>query len=175
MRGAPQAGIFSADAADEVANLAWDGRTPRLAPPNLPRPEEVKCVAVPRNNCFRLHEDQRRTPTWPHAGQPNPQESVGCVQLRPFLRGASKHAKLMAECNILQLKRSAVFRTDEAAARKSASHPEIESRTLPIRCNFHDLSHFAFCERDSSNDKAHAFSAARGSEARMCSGLSCRR
>ena len=66
--------------ADEVANVAWDRRAPRLAPPDLPRPEEAKCVAVPRNNCFGLHEDQRRTPIRPYAGEPNPQQPVGRVQ-----------------------------------------------------------------------------------------------
>src|SRR3982750_4992736 len=33
-----------------------------------------------------------------------------------------------------------------SAARRSASHSAIELRTSRTRCNFHDLSHFAFCE-----------------------------
>jgi hypothetical protein len=38
---------------------------------------------------------------------------------------------------------------DAAPARKIASHPEIELRTLRMRCNFHDLSNFVIFETDS--------------------------
>ena len=109
MRGAPQPGFSLVRAADEVANLAWDGWTPGLASPNLPRPEEAKCVAVPGNDCFGFDDDQRRTPVRPDAGETDPQETVGCVQLRALLRRALKHADLMPQDNILQLQRSAGF------------------------------------------------------------------
>jgi hypothetical protein len=42
--------ILFAHAADQVANLAWDSRTPRLASADLPPPEEAKRVAVPCND-----------------------------------------------------------------------------------------------------------------------------
>ena len=101
--------IFSAHAADEFANLAWDRRTPGPASPDFPRPEEAKCVAVPRNDCFGLDDDERRTPVRPDAGKPDPQDAVGCMQLRALLRGALKDADLMPQCYILQLQRSAGF------------------------------------------------------------------
>jgi hypothetical protein len=42
--------IFSADAANQVANLTWDRRTAWLASPDS-RPEEAKCAGVPGNSC----------------------------------------------------------------------------------------------------------------------------
>src|SRR4051794_18598116 len=59
--------IFSAQAADEVADFAWDRRPPGLASPDLPRPEKAKCLAVPSDYSFRLHDNERRTPICPHA------------------------------------------------------------------------------------------------------------
>jgi hypothetical protein len=50
--------IFSADVADEVTNLAWDGRSPGLATSNLPRPEQAKCFAMPGNYGFGLDDHQ---------------------------------------------------------------------------------------------------------------------
>ena len=41
------------------------------------------------------------------AGEPNPQQPVGCLQARAFLRGVLQHADLMPECDIFQLQRSA--------------------------------------------------------------------
>ena len=101
--------IFSADVADEVANLAWNRRAPGLASPDLPRPEEAKCVAVPENDCFGLNDHQRRTPVRPHAGEPDPQKTVSSLQPGALLRGALKDTDLMPERNILQLQRSAAF------------------------------------------------------------------
>ena len=89
----------------------------------------------------------RPTPVCPHAGQPNPQQSVGCVQARAFLRRTFQHADLMPERNILQLHSRAGFRTDAVPATKNASNPEIEVRTR-MRCNVHDLSDFEVSERD---------------------------
>src|SRR5919106_2642972 len=101
--------ILFAHAADEIPNIMWDRRPPSLASPNLPRPEEAKCVAVPGNDCFGLDNDQRRSPVRPDAGQPDPQETVGWLQPWALLRGALQDADLMPERNILQLQRSAGF------------------------------------------------------------------
>ena len=64
---------------------------------------------MPGDDCFGLDDDQRRTPVRPDAGEPDPQESVGCLQPRALLCGALKNADLVPECNILQLQRSAGF------------------------------------------------------------------
>jgi hypothetical protein len=105
----PPAWVLFAHAADQIANFAWDRRAARLAAADLPRPEEAKRLAVPGNDCFRLHDNERRTPTCPNAGQPNPQESVSCVQRRALPRRALENPDLMPECNILELQRSASF------------------------------------------------------------------
>ena len=75
----------------------------------------------------------------------------------------------MPKRNILQLQRSGFFRTDEAPARKSSSHPEIEPRTLRIRCNFHDLSHFALCEKDNRQLRGPSTSASQRGTQQRCS------
>src|SRR4051794_12137367 len=66
VRRAP-AWILFAHAADEVADFAWDRRPPGLASPDLPRPEKAKCLAVPGDYSFRLHDHERRAPICPHA------------------------------------------------------------------------------------------------------------
>ena len=60
--GARQAWVLFAHAADQIANFAWDRRAALLAAEDLPRPEEAKRLAVPGNDCFRLHDNERRTP-----------------------------------------------------------------------------------------------------------------
>lgn len=50
--------IFSADVADEVTNLAWDGQSPWLALPNHQRPAQAKCIAMPGNDGFGLDDHQ---------------------------------------------------------------------------------------------------------------------
>lgn len=101
--------VLFAHATDQIANFARDRRAARLAAADLPRPEEAKRLAVPGNDRFWLDDDQRRTPVCPNAGQPNPQESVSCVQRRALLRRALKNPDLMPECNIFELQRSAGF------------------------------------------------------------------
>src|SRR4051812_47527310 len=68
--------ILVAHAADQIANFARDHRAARLTPPDLPRPEKAKRLALPTNHCLGLHDDQRRAPIRPGAGEPNPQEPV---------------------------------------------------------------------------------------------------
>ena len=77
-RRAP-ARILFAHVTNEIPDIVRDCRPPRLASPDLPCPEKAKCLAVPANECFRLDNDQRRTPVPPDAGQPDPQETVGCM------------------------------------------------------------------------------------------------
>ena len=77
-RRAP-ARILFAHATNEIPDIMRDRRASGLASPNLPCPEEAKCIAVPANDCFGLDNDQRRTPVRPDAGQPDLQETVGCM------------------------------------------------------------------------------------------------
>src|SRR4051794_39181776 len=107
-RRAP-ARILVAHAPDEIPNIVRDRWPPSLASADLPRPEEAQRLAVPGNDCFGLDNDQRRTPLRPHAGEPDPQKTVNCLQPWALCRGALKNADLMPERNILQLQRCARF------------------------------------------------------------------
>lgn len=48
--------ILSAHPPDQVANLAGNGRSTRLTPPNLPGPEEAKPLAMPRDDGLGLDD-----------------------------------------------------------------------------------------------------------------------
>jgi hypothetical protein len=104
---------------------------------------------VPTDGCLGFDDNQRRTPMCPHARPSNPEESVGCgatagAPWRIVATGRSDNGAMISSCSAAR-----DFRTDEAPVNRSMSHPNIRSTTLGSRCNFHDLSHFGVCERDS--------------------------
>src|SRR4051812_34481799 len=103
MRGAPQPGFSLLRRRMRSRTSRGTAGRPALPFTDLPRPEEAKCVAVPRNDCFGLDDDQRRTPVLPDAGQPDPQETVGSLEPWALLRGALKDVDLMPQCNVLEL------------------------------------------------------------------------
>ena len=109
MRGAPQPGF---------SLLKWRMRL-RISRgtagrPGLPRRtfhvqnsrNALRCQAMTVSG-LTIVSDERQS--CPHAGEPDPQESVRCVQLRALVRGALKDTDLVAERNVLQLQRSAGF------------------------------------------------------------------
>ena len=53
--------------ADQVADFTRKRGSSRLAPPNLPHPEEAKALAVPGNDRLGLYDGQRRAPVAPDA------------------------------------------------------------------------------------------------------------
>src|SRR5215469_6940603 len=69
--------ILAAHSANQLPNLFGHRRTPGLAPPNFPGPEQPKSLAMPANNSFRLDDEQRGLPIAPSFAQPSPQQSIG--------------------------------------------------------------------------------------------------
>jgi hypothetical protein len=71
----------------------------------LPRPEELKRSALPRQYRLRLHDDDGRTPVRPRLRQPSPEDAISFGQRRPFDR-ALKNAELVSRREDLDLWRS---------------------------------------------------------------------
>src|ERR1022692_5178216 len=74
--GCTPTGILSAHSADQISDFTRNRRSSRLAPPDLPGPEETKTLAMPRNDRLWLNNSQHRAPVAPDARQPNPQKAV---------------------------------------------------------------------------------------------------
>ena len=62
---------------------------------------------MPGQDRFWLDDHHRRAPAAPEAGQPDPQQAVPASQFRTFFRGSLKHADLVTQCQVLELKASA--------------------------------------------------------------------
>src|SRR5215467_5073759 len=69
-------GVFAAHPVDQVADFTGKRWSSRVAPPNLPRPEQTKAPAVPDDDHLGLNDSQSRAPVTPNAGQPSPQQTV---------------------------------------------------------------------------------------------------
>src|SRR5262244_3759703 len=54
--------ILPTHPADQVANLAGNNRSSRLAAPYLPAPEQAKAGTMPGNDSFWFDDGQRRAP-----------------------------------------------------------------------------------------------------------------
>ncbi len=59
---------------------------------------------MPGQDRFWLDDGQRRAPAAPHPGQPDPHEAVHGSQPGTSFRGTLKHADLVAQSHVLQLK-----------------------------------------------------------------------
>ena len=92
--------IFSRDAADELAVLAFDGvpSAARFSPP-----EETKTELMPFYDRARFYDDEHRAPAMPKARQEDPEHAVGGPESRPattFL----EHRDLLPERRIFESK-----------------------------------------------------------------------
>ena len=65
-------GILSAHLPDQFSDLTGNDRSTRLAMPHLPGPEQAKAGTMPGNDCFWLDDGQRRAPSAPDVGEPDP-------------------------------------------------------------------------------------------------------
>jgi hypothetical protein len=65
--------VLPAHPADQIPELARNERSPRLAAPHLPGPEQTKAGAMPSNDGFWVDDGEHRTPISPEAGQTDPQ------------------------------------------------------------------------------------------------------
>ena len=80
-------------------------RSPRLAAPHLPGPEQSKAGPMPGQDGFRLDDGQRCAPVAPEAGEADPQEAVAGGQFRTFCGESLKHADLVAQGQVFELQR----------------------------------------------------------------------
>src|SRR5262252_1999016 len=78
-------GILSAHSVDQISHLARDLRSSRLAPSNLPTPEETEALAMPSDHRVRPNNNQHRAPAAPDAGQPDHKSRSPAVNLGRFL------------------------------------------------------------------------------------------
>jgi hypothetical protein len=70
----------------------------------FPSPVESEAFPVPSNHGFRLHNQQRRLPTIPESGEPDPEDAIPTAHLDAmscFL--ALKSDELMAQRNYFSL------------------------------------------------------------------------
>ena len=65
-------GILSAHLADQISDLTGNDRSSRLAVPYFPGPENTKALAMPGQDRFGLDDGQRRAPSAPDVGEPDP-------------------------------------------------------------------------------------------------------
>ena len=70
---------------------------------------------MPANDGFGLDDDQGGLPIAPNFAQPSPEEPIGGRQFGP-LHGATQHAKLVPEREVLQLECGSGLEADETAA-----------------------------------------------------------
>ena len=101
--GCTPSGILAAHPAGSDLGPREKRRASGLAAPNLPGPEQAKTLAMPGHDRFGLHDDQRRAPIAPEAGQPDPEKAIHRGQFRAFPRRTLKHADLVAQGQIFEL------------------------------------------------------------------------
>ena len=83
--GCTPTGIPPAHLADQVSDLAHNGRSSGLPPPHLPSPEPAKVGTMPSQDRLGLDDGQHRAPVAPEAGQPDPQQAVPRVNFGRLL------------------------------------------------------------------------------------------
>ena len=84
--------------AAEITNLAFDFGSTSLSTVRFPAPIEPKSLAVPTDDCSRLHDHQRGSPTIPNLRQANPVHAAAPPQ--PWASNRpTKRGQLLAERN----------------------------------------------------------------------------
>jgi len=85
-RRAPE-GIGEGHGADELCNLAIDGRATSSTASGLPVPEGAEALPVPANDGLRLNDMERFAPPRPPLREPHPEEAIELSEprsLRPL-------------------------------------------------------------------------------------------
>ena len=94
--------IGAAHLPNQLADFFRHRWAPGSAMTDFPGPEQPEALAVSANDGFRFDDHQGRPPIGPKFAQPNPEEPIGGRQFGP-LYGATQHAKLVPEREVLQL------------------------------------------------------------------------
>jgi hypothetical protein len=102
-RRTPQ-GIRGRHFANQSANVVWHGRTSD-AVSALPRPEQTKAAAMPRDDCLGFDDMNRRPPILPGVGEPRPEETVRCREAKTLAAGSIHDAELVPKGDDFQVQR----------------------------------------------------------------------
>ena len=98
LRSAPRR-VLLGHPPDELADVSLRRRpskTPRLA-----APVEPEALAMPPDDCVGLDDQQDRSPILPEPRQPNPEDAVSILDLRPF-HTALLDGQLLTESKIFK-------------------------------------------------------------------------
>ena len=100
-RRAPS-GILRDHAKDQFAQFLTDALSSHAGPMvREPRPIQLETRPMPANDCLRLDEEQRPTPSGPEPSQDPPEEFVR--NTKPRLRTPSlQNSKLLPQCQVFQ-------------------------------------------------------------------------
>jgi hypothetical protein len=116
--------IVAAHLANQLADVFWNSRSPGLATPDLPGPEQPEALAVPGDHRLRLNDDEGGAPIGPNPGQPCPEKAIGGGQFRPLHR-ALEDGELVTQGEDLQLK--------GCTATEDGQHGREQGREQPYR------------------------------------------
>jgi hypothetical protein len=111
--------IGFAHAADQLADVLGNRRSPGSPVPAFPGPKESETFAMPGDDCFRFHEDKSGAPVGPDVRQPRPEKSVRGSKSRTVRNGASEDVDLVTEGNYLDLESGPGFHDRAERAEQS--------------------------------------------------------
>jgi len=109
--------------ADQRADVARHGR-PTSTATALPGPEQPEASAMPGDHSLRFDEDERRSPSGPRAGQPDPEPTVRRREPHAARPRSLQHLQLVLQRQYLELS-AACERTDPRRARRSERNTDI--------------------------------------------------
>lgn len=95
-------------------------------------PIPAESSMLPSNDCFGLHNKQRRAPLRPEARQPCPDKSVRRVQTKPAALRPLQDYQLVTQGKVFQLQRcsSSKPRSDAKQCGKQSTKHEIRTLTM---------------------------------------------
>jgi hypothetical protein len=92
---------------DQVADLTSGVRPSATSSTAFPCPIKAEAFPVPGNNGVWLNDHETCAPVRPQAGEPDPQDPIGCSKVRAFLGRAFKDVELVTKGEDLSLQGSA--------------------------------------------------------------------
>ena len=87
--------------ANKISDLRTDRRPPGTFTSGLELPEQLETLSMPPNDSFGFDDDQNLSPVAPETTKHDPEKTVFCSNLRPFLM-AFPDDQLLAERKVFQ-------------------------------------------------------------------------
>ena len=112
-RRAPE-GIGEGHGADELCNLAIDGRATSSTASGLPVPEGAEALPVPANDGLRLNDMERFAPPRPPLREPHPEEAIELSEPRSL---SARRRSRASCCRSAKFSRTKSERAPSAALR----------------------------------------------------------